>query len=95
MTTIVQIPQSLQSRIRFEANRIQKHKRPITRRNALLALDRALIKEALSAGKRRGAALSFADSFMDAVNHRIAELDKLAGQSSATVTRPQFQRKSA
>lgn len=75
--TLIQLPVNPALRVRFEAARIHKLRRPITQHKALKALDAALIREALAAGLRRGAALSWADTMMDAVHARLAELDQL------------------
>lgn len=77
MSDIVQLPVNPAVRVRFEAARIHKLRRPIAKHRALKALDAALIREALAAGLRRGAALGWADAMMDGVHARLAELDQL------------------
>lgn len=84
-----------ETRARLEALRIFSLRRQITRSNALRALDAQIIREATAAGHRRGAALSIADTFMDAVAARIAEIEKLAGKCAGRANIVNLPRKEA
>jgi hypothetical protein len=80
MVEVTVLPESDENRVRLEAARITRMRRPITRSNALRELDRALIKEGFAAGLRRGAAFHRADCITDAVQRRMRELERQAGE---------------
>lgn len=80
MVEVVVLPEPDENRVRLEAARIARFRRPITRSNALRDLDRQLIKEAVAGGLRRGAAFHRADLFIDAVQRRMRELERQAGE---------------
>lgn len=80
MVEILVLPDRDVARVRLEAARIFRMRRPITRSNALRDLDRVLIREGAAAGLRRGAAFHRADMFIDAVKARMHELERQAGE---------------
>lgn len=80
MVEIFVLPDRDMARVRLEAARIFRMRRPITRSNALRDLDRILIREGAAAGLRRGAAFHRADMLIDAVKARMQELERQAGE---------------
>lgn len=80
MVEVFVLDQDTHTRVRLEAARIFRLRRPITRSNALRDLDRQIVREAASAGHRRGAAFSIADDFLDAVRARLTELERQVGE---------------
>jgi hypothetical protein len=80
MAEIVALPLTATCRIRLEAARIHRLRRPITQSNAIRDLDRQIIREATGQGMRRGEALTFADAVMDAVAARLMELERQRGE---------------
>lgn len=79
MVEVFVLDQDLETRVRLAAARVAQLRRSITRSNALRDLDAQIVREAVAAGHRRGAAFSIADTFGDAVAARLAEIDRLEG----------------
>lgn len=80
MLELFVLDQGTDTRVRLEAARIHRMRRPITRSNALRDLDRQIVREAAAAGHRRGAAFSVADGFLEAVRARLTELERQSGE---------------
>jgi len=80
MVEVFVLPEDDLARVRLEAARIAGLRRQITKSHALRDLDRQIIREAVAAGLRRGEAFQRADLFLDAVKHRIAEMERLQGE---------------
>lgn len=80
MVEVFVLPDSDAARVRMEAARIFKLRREISRKNALRELDCQMVKEAAAAGMRRGEAFTRADAFLEAINARLTELERQAGQ---------------
>lgn len=79
MVEVFVLDQDAETRVRLAAARVAQLRRSITRSNALRDLDAQIVREAVAAGHRRGAAFTLADTFADALAARLTEIDRLEG----------------